>query len=241
MKLPQSENHTTTQSIILHLLPGILIGGFYFLIRQPVQNLGYPSIFTLMLAIVFVLVPVELGYLFYQGRQASGRYTLTGLISYRKVVPGRQVLVWSLTIFVATGAIFTVLKPLESVLQENLFFWVPELDSGLDGSYAKTTLMVTYGMVLIFGTIVGPLVEELYFRGYLLPRMPGRYAPIWHSFLFAVYHVFTPWMIVSRTIGLLPLIYAVRKKNIYIGIIVHMAANSLDVLMAAAFIASMAR
>jgi hypothetical protein len=59
----QIEKHTTVQSIILHLFPGILGGGFYFLIRQPVQELGYPSLFALLLAIIFVLVPVELGYL----------------------------------------------------------------------------------------------------------------------------------------------------------------------------------
>ncbi|MCJ7715435.1 MAG: hypothetical protein MUO54_02795, partial [Anaerolineales bacterium] len=57
----QIDKHTIVRSIILHLYPGILGGGFYFLIRQPVQEFGYPSIFALMLVIIFVLVPVELG------------------------------------------------------------------------------------------------------------------------------------------------------------------------------------
>ena len=239
MTQQQSENHTIIQSIIFHLLPGILIGGFYFLIQQPVQNLGYPSIFALMLAIAFILVPVEFGYLLYKGKQANGRYTLAGIISYRNAVPWWQILIWSLIVFIATGAIFAVLKPLESILQESLFFWVPPLDSGLDGSYSKTALVITYATMLIFGVIVGPLVEELYFRGYLLPRVQGKFSVIFHSFLFATYHIFTPWMIISRTIGLLPLIYAVKRKNIYIGIIVHIVVNSLDVLTAVAFIVSM--
>ena len=145
-----------------------------------------------------------------------------------------------LIVFVVIGAIFAVLKPLESILVEKLFFWVPTLDSGLDGNYSKTALIVTYVTMLVFGVVVGPLVEELYFRGYLLARMSDKYAELFHSFLFAAYHVFTPWMIISRSVGLLPLIVAVKKKNIYIGIIVHILVNLLDVIAGFTFIASMA-
>ena len=87
--------------------------------------------------------------------------------------------------------------------------------------------------------MVGPIVEELYFRGYLLPRMKGKFGPLVHSFLFAAYHIFTPWMIITRTIGLLPLIYVVKRKNIYVGIIVHILLNSIDVVTGIIFILKM--
>jgi len=232
------EKHTIVQSIILHLYPGILMGVFYFLIRQPVQDFGYPSIFALMLAIIFVTLPVELGYLLIKGKQATGRYTLDDLISYRTPIPWWQYIMWVLIVFVLVGAIFTVLKPVENILIDKLFFWIPTLDSGLDGSYSKTALIVTYITMFIFGVIVGPLVEELYFRGYLLARIPGKYTELLHSFLFAAYHVFTPWMVISRTVGLLPLVIAVKKKNIYIGIAVHILVNLLDLIAGFAFIAS---
>ena len=233
------EKHTTTQSIILHLVPGILIGLFYFVVRSPLQALGYPSLFALMSAIIFVLLPVELGYLLNKGKQKTGRFTLEGVISYRKTIPFRQYIMWVVIVFVAVGIIFAVLKPTESILQEKLFFWVPVLDSGLDGSYSKTALMITYGTMAVFGVIVGPLVEELYFRGYLLPRIRGKFAVLLHSILFAAYHIFTPWMLITRTVGLLPLIWAVKQKNIYVGMIVHILVNSIDVIMGFAFIAHM--
>jgi hypothetical protein len=91
-------------------------------------------------------------------------------------------------------------------------------------------------MFFLFVAFLGPLVEELYFRGYLLPRMNGKLGPLLHSFLFAAYHVFTPWMIITRTIGLLPLIYAVKHKNIYVGIIVHILLNTIDVAAGIIFI-----
>jgi membrane protease YdiL (CAAX protease family) len=234
------EKHTILQSIILHLLPGILIGLFYFLIRQPIQNLGYPSILALILAIIFVLVPVELGYLLFKGKQLTGRYTLDGLISYRTSIPWWQSILWILIVLGLMGAIFTVMRPVDNLLLEKLFFWMPALDSGLDGSYSKTALIFTYSIFVIFGVIVGPAVEELYFRGYLMPRIPVKNSELFHSLLFAAYHIWTPWMFITRIIGMLPLIIAVKKKNIFIGIIAHILLNSLDVMVGFAFILSLA-
>ena len=235
----QIEKHTIVQSIILHLFPGILVGIVYFLIRQPVQNFGYPSSFALILAII-VLVPVELGYLLLKGKQATGRYTLDGLISYRTPIPWWQSILGILIVLVLMAAIFTASKPVDNILIEKLFFWMPTLDSGLDGSYSKTALIVTYSIFSIFGVIVVPTVEELYFRGYLLPRIPVKHSELFHSFLFAAYHVWTPWMFITRTIAMLPLIIAVKKKNIYIGIVAHILLNSVDVIVGFAFIFSLA-
>jgi len=236
MKQDQIEKHSTTQSVILHLLPGILVGCFFLLARQPVINMGYPSVIALILAYALILIPVELGYLFYQGKKKTGRFTLQGIISYRNAIPWWQYLVWVCVIFIAVGAIFTFLKPVDAFLQERLFFWMPEITYGLDGSYSRGTLIVTYALVFIFVAILAPLVEELYFRGYLLPRMKGKYAPLLHSFMFAVQHVLEPWMIFTRTLGFLPILFGVKKKNIQIGIIVHILCNTVNVVTGIAFI-----
>ena len=239
MKQEEIEKHSTTQSVVLHLLPGILVGAFYFLARQPVANLGYPSIFALFLAFACVLIPVELGYLLYQGKKKTGRFTLQGIISYRNPIPWWQYFVWVSIIFVIVGTIMTLFKPVDSFLQKNLFFWMPDVNSGLDGYYSKSILIVTYSMSIIFNVFLAPMVEELYFRGYLLPRMKGKFAILFHSFLFAAVHVFTPWMIIARTIGFLPIIFGTTKKNIYVGMIVHIMCNSMDLLTAIVFITKM--
>jgi len=96
-------------------------------------------------------------------------------------------------------------------------------------------------MVAIFGVLAGPIVEEMYFRGYLLPRMEyaGKFAPFLHSLMFGLYHIWTPWMFLTRTLGMLPLAYAVRWRNLNIAIIVHVLINMLDVFTAIAFITQM--
>ena len=236
MKQGQIEKHSTARSVILHLLPGILAGCFFFLVRQPVVNLGYPSIVALILAYALILIPVELGYLLYQGKKKTGRFTLQGIISYRHPIPWWQYLVWVFVIFIAVGAIITLLKPVDAFLQAKLFFWMPDINYGLDGSFSRTTLIVTYSLVFIFVAILTPLVEELYFRGYLMPRMKGKFAPLLHSFLFAAQHVLEPWMMLTRTLGFLPILFGVKKKNIYIGMIVHILCNITNVITGIAFI-----
>jgi uncharacterized protein len=233
------EKHSVTQSVILHLLPGILVGCFYFLTLKPVAKMGYPSFFALLLAFVFILVPFELGFLLVQGKKKTGGYTLQGIISYRNSIPWWQYFVWGSIIFVIVGAIMTLFKPVDSFLQKDLFFWMPDVNTGLDGTYSKTILIVTYAVFLIINVFLAPMVEELYFRGYLLPRMKGRYAMLFHSFLFAAIHVFSPWMIIARTIGFLPIIFVTTKKNIYVGMIVHMLCNAVGFVTGIIYISKM--
>ena len=46
-------------------------------------------------------------------------------------------------------------------------------------------------------------------------------------------------MIITRTLGLLPLVLGVKKKNIYIGMIVHILVNSIDLVTGIVFITTM--
>lgn len=61
-----------------------------------------------------------------------------------------------------------------------------------------------------------------------------------HSLLFALYHVWSPWMVLARTLALLPLIYIVRlKRNIGLGMAAHWLINSIDFFVGVGFILAM--
>lgn len=239
------EQHSIRKSITLHLLPGVLVGAVYFLVAQPVQNLGYPPLMALILALIAVLIPFEMGLLLYEGKKRNGKLSLKGIVLYRERIPVWQYLVLVPLLLLLTGALFMILTPLSSFLLDTFFSWIPEsaiLDMGLSAAYTKSVLVATYLLGFIFATLAGPVVEELYFRGYLLPRMSRLkgWAPALNSILFALYHIWTPWMAVTRAIGMLPLIYTVqRKRNIYIGVVVHILANSLDIITGVFFILSL--
>ena len=69
---------------------------------------------------------------------------------------------------------------------------------------ASTTIplrswIVTLCAFFVLNGVIGPVVEELYFRGFLLPRMErlGRWAPLVNATLFSIYHFWSPWQIGS--------------------------------------------
>ena len=244
MKTADIKQHTIGQSIVLHLLPGILTGAFYFAIAQPIRNLGYPSFAAMLLAIIVILIPFELGFLLYQGKKKNGAYSLEGIVLYRQRIPLWQYLVWVPVTIILMGLIFSSMTPVSNFL-ETLFAWLPEVlrfDMGLGGEFSKPVLINTYLIGFILVVFIAPTIEELYFRGYLLPRIPRLkgWAPILHSALFALYHTWSPWMAFTRTIGVLPLIYIVqRKRNIYLGIIAHCLINVIDIILGVSFILSL--
>ena len=110
---------------MLHLLPGALIVIFYVLAAPVVRHLGFPSLMAIYLAITFVLIPFELGYLFYQARKNGT--SLGGVVLYRERVPKGQLVALVLGLFI-WSAICSVLlyPPLDAFFIGNVFFWVPE-------------------------------------------------------------------------------------------------------------------
>ncbi len=84
---------------------------------------------------------------------------------------------------------------------------------------------------LLVVAIIAPTVEELYFRGYLLPRIAwlGALAPVIGALFFAMYHFWSPWQVVSRTLAVLPMIAVVFwKKDLRLAIWTHCLLNSVD-------------
>jgi len=57
--------------------------------------------------------------------------------------------------------------------------------------------------------------------------------------MFAAYHFFSPWMIIAITLGFLPILFGVKKKNIYIGIIAHILCNSVGFVTGIIYISKM--
>lgn len=100
--------------------------------------------------------------------------------------------------------------------------------------YSTATLLITWTLGLVVNGIAGPVVEEMYFRGYLLPRISrlGAWAPLVNTVFFSLYHFFTPWLNVGRIIGLLPMVYAAWwKRSIYVSMAVHVLGNVIPMLL----------
>jgi uncharacterized protein len=221
----------------LHLVPGALITVAFVAFAPVVEAIGLPPIAALLAAIALVLVPIELGIVL----RAARREGFEAAVPYRRPLRGRDWLWLVPTLIVAAFIGFGIHMPIEPGLIERFFGWLPgwfvapiQLDHATN--YSAGAWVVTLGAFFLLNGIVGPVVEELYFRGYLLPRMErlGRWAPLVNVSLFSLYHFFSPWQIVARILGIGPLVYAVRwKQNIYLGMVVHCALDSLGVFLVA--------
>src|ERR687897_204825 len=232
------EQHSVARTLVLHLLPGVLIVVFFMAVAPlVVRGFGFPPVMVIYLASVFVLVPFELGYLIYQARKQGT--SLGNIVLYRQPVPIGQFVLLVVALFVGSSLIGALLYPVDFFVQENLFSWIPgvyDVTNGLywgAARYSTATLLITWVFGLVVNVIVAPVVEEMYFRGYLLPRISrlGAWAPLLNTVLFSLYHFFTPWLNVGRVIGLLPMIYAAWwKKSIYVSMAVHVLGNAIPML-----------
>ncbi|MBK9391316.1 MAG: CPBP family intramembrane metalloprotease [Bacteroidetes bacterium] len=209
--------HTLLKSTFLHLLPGIL-GGICFFILSPIVNAnGFPTIMALIISGIIILIPFELGFLIYQ-KKVTGQNLFNGVIKYFKTIPVWQYFFTHPIDCYNCWYLFKLLGFTSTFLM-TFFKWMPSdsiLTMGLDSSLTKSKLLFTYLLFLPFLVFVLPTIEEFYFRGYLLPRMPIKlkgWTEITHSALFALYHTWTPWMFVVRTFGVLPLIFLVKRKK----------------------------
>ncbi len=146
-----------------------------------------------------------------------------------------------LTIILLAWGYFVLLvifRPLGKPIIDTFFSWVPEIYffetfmSQLD-QYPKSILIFTSILGIFINGIFGPIVEELYFRGFLLPRISRfkGWAPLLNTALFAPYHFFTPWQNPMRLVAFLPMCYTVWwKKNITVGIFVHCIMNLIGTI-----------
>jgi membrane protease YdiL (CAAX protease family) len=229
------EQHSLARTVVLHLLPGALVTALYLVAAPVVRDFGFPSLMAFFLAASLVIIPYELGYLLYRARKDGTSFG--GVVLYREPVPRTQFVALVLGLLAWSGIFFVlVYPPLDAFFIQNVFWWVPDSFFLVEdfARYPTSALVVTWVFGLVVNGVTGPVVEEVYFRGYLLPRISrfGAWAPLINTVFFSIYHFFTPWQNVGRIVGLLPMVYAAWwKRSIYVSMGAHALGNVSAMLL----------
>jgi membrane protease YdiL (CAAX protease family) len=130
--------------------------------------------------------------------------------------------------------IWGITQPLNKIITEKLFTWLPAWYTVQDFTgYSKKIIVVTLIFNLVINGILAPIVEEYYFRGYLLPRMAawGKWSFVVNAILFSLYHFWQPHVYLTLLIALLPLSWLVWKtRDLRVGIYTHCALNIIGAL-----------
>jgi membrane protease YdiL (CAAX protease family) len=230
--LPEIKKHTAIQTILFHLVPGIMqYLVFIFLLIPLSLSLGFSSKFGDQLVVFFAMAPIQFGILLFMAKKTTGTYQITKLMPYKEKSKITEYILFMAIILVWALIVDAIISPLEIRLRDGLFSFIPDsiaIKNAYSPFFTKDKIIITACLALLTNGIMAPVTEELYFRGFLLPRInlsPAK-AVIVNSVLFSLYHFFSPWCFFSRVLMTLPIYYWVmRKKNIRFSIMAHVTAN----------------
>ena len=154
--------------------------------------------------------------------------------------------IYALVLFIAMIIIYGTLSFTSKwLIQFKLFsppeFLIPAVDPRLEQNILLNTFMgiplkgqwwiaVIYFVFLLFN-IVG---EEFWWRGYILPRQElvfKKWTWVVHGTLWGLFHVLWKWNLIILLPSCLALSFVIyKRKNTWIGIISHMAFNSVPLI-----------
>jgi membrane protease YdiL (CAAX protease family) len=173
-----------------------------------------------------------MGLLLFVAKKTTKSYNILKLIPFQEKSKFVEYLLFIMILIMWALGVNAVLTPFELGLRDGLFAFVPDNFAirNIDFSATPKNLLIFAACFAIFSNgFVAPITEELYFRGYLLPRinLSPVMAVITSAVLFSLYHFYSPWYFFSRILMMIPLYYLVMKrKNIRFSIMAHVIANT---------------
>lgn len=225
--------------ILLVFIPTTVLTSIYLLVGY--AQTAIPSLILFFLLAMLFLFPVEIAIVLRASKVEFGSYSLRSAFVNQGKAGWKRTLIIGMLLFGFAGIMSITLSPLEKSLTAPLsarlaavlpayFNW-----TNLDHfrQYSGVTLLLMSTAYLILNGFVGPIVEELFFRGYLTSKLSryGKGAPVIITVLFSLYHFWLPFQNLFRISIFLPAAYlAWKEKNIYISIVFHCISNIFTVI-----------
>ena len=222
---------TFSKQLVYHFYIGVIITLFYVMAAPWIIGQGFPGLATLLIAELLILVPIGLMHLAIKERQLGGSWKLNYTVFLRTQLPLKDFLLWSLMGIGLCFLVYVPLYPLGISLREQVFHWLPEwyFNPGF-GSVNNQLLANVYLAGILIDGLIAPVVEELFFRGYLLPRMAylKQWAPVVNGTLFGLYHFWQPHNVLAIVgVGIILSYVVWKKQNVWLGVIIHCTLNVL--------------
>lgn len=225
------------QVLLLIFIPTTLLTLAYLIIgHQPAVQNALPSVLLFLLLATLILFPIELMVVLKASKKEFGRYSLQSAFSNHQKLPWWQVALFGVLTWGFAGLMVVTVGSLENRLFAPLSAWLTGLlpayfdwtNIAALEQYTRPVLILTVVGYFILNGLVGPIIEELFFRGYLTAKINryGKYAPLIMTVLFSLYHFWLPFNNLFRIAAFYPAFYLTwKKKNIFIAIVCHCLSN----------------
>ena len=225
------ERFSLGKTLFLQLVPGVPCTLAFLPVSWLVNRAGGSTYEALLLCIPLLLV-TEVGVLIVERKRINW--------SWRSIVVPRgspdflilDILLSVVAIYAIAQVAAALATPSRTAILGVMAAWLPPwaIFSGLPAGISPATLWLG----LFLSGLAASIVEELYYRALLLPRIPvsGRWAPAVNAALHSLSHFYTPWNYLIFFLAFLPLAYYVRLRgNILPTIITHILFNSVGVML----------
>ena len=237
------DNITTPQLTLweaakLQFLPGMASVPVYAVLAWWLAGQGLPNIFALMLTIMFVETPLSwLIMIRHVSAENNGNFSMAAAFPWMKKNPWWLYLVIGLPLILISAAMVAAIGPkIDAQIIPLLFAWVPDWftmlpDPDVFTSMPRHLMLLMWATMLIGMILMGGITQELYSRGFLLPRMQsmGRVAPLYNALLFAVFHFIAPWAWPTFFLMVIPWAYLVWwRRSTKIGLFIHVGMLALQ-------------
>lgn len=187
----------------------------------------------LVLDTIFVIISllVELGLLWWLLHKYNAKLSDLGL---------KKFTIWKGVLYILGGFIlFAVLVAIAFVLVSILAPSV-DIDQAQDVGFEFGRAGIGLWVSFFVTVICAPIIEELYFRGLLLPTLTKRFGwivgVVGSSAFFAILHGQTNVIIYTFLLGCILSVFYIRLKSIIPGIALHMINNALAFIVIAGLI-----
>ncbi len=195
-----------------------------------------PHILLFSILGLLILLPSEVAMILIASKREFGVFSLKSAFAGHQKAPLWKILMIAFFFFGIAGLLSSFVAPMElrifASLRNALLKILPKgfdwTDFDLMKTYPKAALILTCVMYAVTNVFLGPVIEELFFRGYLTShyQKQNKFTPILIAILFSLYHFWLPFNNVFRILLMAPVSYvAYRKKNIYICICFHCMCN----------------
>lgn len=219
--------------LLLIFVPTTLVTGTYVVLGM-VQT-TVPSLLLFYLCATVILFPLEIGIILHASKQEYGKCSLRSAVSGQANLSWWKILLYGAMLFGFAGLMSITVAPWEAKLFISMQQRIPPyFDWNMLGQYPRSLVIITYVYYFVFNGFVGPITEELFFRGYLTSHVKrfGKAAVLIVTILFSLYHFWAPFGNIFRIAVFLPAAYAAWKlKNIYVSMVCHCLCNIFSVIM----------
>lgn len=232
-------NKIDTKGLLLRIFAPATVLSLSYLLLGHFCNIPHILLFCILGTVI--LVPMELGIILSASKKENGAYSLKSAFVGQEKLPLSKILIIVFAFFGVAGLLSAFVAPLENqIFAQVRTVLLNSLPIGYDWAnyeylktFSKPILIITCVYYGIFNVLIGPITEEMFFRGYLTSHYEKQksFTPIMIAITFSLYHFWLPFNNVFRILAFAPVAYvAYKKNNLCISICFHCLCNLFSTL-----------